>query len=66
MQSMRGAVHQNHQGAVPVGQLYEDIEDLRRAVMEFTRRYNNERLIERHGHRMPHEAYAMATEAGAA
>jgi hypothetical protein len=63
---MRGTVHQNLQGAVPVGQLYEDIKDLRRTVMEFTRRYNNERLIERHGHRTPHEAYPMATEAGAA
>lgn len=49
-----------------MGQLYEDIKDLRRTVMEFTRRYNNERLIERHGHRTPHEAYPMATEAGAA
>jgi putative transposase len=30
--------------------LYDDVEDLCRAVIEFTRRYNNEWLIERHGH----------------
>ena len=39
--------------------LYEDIEDLRRAVIEFTWRYNNEWLIERHGHSTPRDAYAV-------
>jgi transposase InsO family protein len=46
--------------------LYEDVEDLRRAVLEFTRRYNEEWLIERHGHRTPHEAYAAAIKDEAA
>jgi putative transposase len=46
--------------------LYEDVEELRAAVIEFTRRYNNEWLIERHGHMTPREAYAAAMEAQAA
>ncbi len=46
--------------------LSEDIEDLRRAVVEFTRRYNDEWLIERHGHCTPREAYAAAIESKAA
>lgn len=46
--------------------LYEDVEDLRQAVLEFTRRYNDEWLIERHGHRTPREAYAAAIESRAA
>jgi putative transposase len=46
--------------------LYEDVEDLRQAVIEFTRRYNNEWLIERHGHCTPREAYAAAMESQAA
>ena len=46
--------------------LYEDVEDLRQAVIEFTRRYNNEWLIERHGHSTPREAYAAAVESKAA
>ena len=33
--------------------------DLRRAVIEFTWRYNNEWLIERHGHSTPRDAYAV-------
>jgi len=46
--------------------LSEDIEDLRQAVIEFTRRYNEEWLIERHGHSTPHEAYAASMESKAA
>jgi putative transposase len=46
--------------------LYEDVEDLRQAVLEFTRRYNDEWLIERHGHCTPREAYAAAMESKAA
>jgi putative transposase len=46
--------------------LYDDVEDLRQAVIEFTRRYNKEWLIERHGHRTPREAYAAAMESKAA
>lgn len=46
--------------------LYEDVEDLRRAVLEFTRRYNEQWLIERHGHCTPREAYAAAMESKAA
>jgi hypothetical protein len=46
--------------------LYEDVADLRQAVLQFTRRYNDEWLIERHGHGTPHEAYAAATASKAA
>ncbi len=46
--------------------LYEDIEDLRQAVLEFTRRYNDEWLIERHGHCTPREAYVAAIASNAA
>jgi hypothetical protein len=46
--------------------LYENVEELRAAVIEFTRRYNHEWLIERHGHTTPREAYARQTEAQAA
>jgi putative transposase len=46
--------------------LYEDVADLRQAVLQFTRRYNDEWLIERHGHCTPHEAYAAATASKAA
>lgn len=46
--------------------LYEDVEDLRHAVVEFMRRYNEEWLIECHGHCTPREAYATATESKAA
>lgn len=46
--------------------LYEDVEGLRQAVIEFTRRYNNEWLIERHGHCTPSGAYANAMEGKAA
>jgi transposase InsO family protein len=46
--------------------LYQDVEDLRRAVLEFTRRYNEQWLIERHGHCTPREAYAAAMESKAA
>lgn len=46
--------------------LYEDIEDLRTSAIEFTRSYNHEWLIERHGHKTPREAYANAIEEKAA
>lgn len=46
--------------------LYEDVEDLRQAVLAFTDRYNDEWLIERHGHCTPREAYAAAIETNAA
>jgi putative transposase len=46
--------------------LYENVEDLRQAVIEFTRRYNNEWLIERHGHCTPREAHAAAMASKAA
>lgn len=46
--------------------LYDDIEELRVAVNEFTCRYNTKWLIERHGHMTPREAYAAAGAAQAA
>jgi putative transposase len=46
--------------------LYGDVEDLRQAVLQFTRRYNDEWLIERHGHCTPREAHAAATASKAA
>ncbi len=46
--------------------LYEDIEELRDAVIEFTERYNSRWLIERHGHMTPREAYTAAMGAKAA
>lgn len=46
---------------------YATIDELRQAVAEFTRRYNTEWLIGRHGHLTPHEARtaAMATSQAA-
>jgi putative transposase len=46
--------------------LYEDVDDLRQAVAAFTTTYNHEWLIERLGHRTPHEAFIEATAATAA
>ncbi len=46
--------------------LYDDLEELRRAVIEFMERYNSQWLIERHGHMTPREAYAAAVETIAA
>jgi hypothetical protein len=46
--------------------LYEDLEDLRLAVIKIARRYNSEWLIERHGHCTPREAYAAAMDSKAA
>ncbi|MBA3628456.1 MAG: DDE-type integrase/transposase/recombinase [Actinobacteria bacterium] len=46
--------------------LYEDIEELRAAVIEFTRRYNDQWLVERHGHMTPREAYAATMKSKAA
>lgn len=66
VQGLRRTVHQNPQGAVPVGRLYDDVEDLRHVVLKFTRRYNDEWLIERHGHCTPREAYPAAMESRAA
>ncbi len=43
-------------------QAWEDIAELRAAVKAFTRRYNDEWLIERLGHRTPREAYAAWLE----
>ncbi|MBA3424760.1 MAG: DDE-type integrase/transposase/recombinase, partial [Rubrobacter sp.] len=43
-------------------ELYDDLEELRRAVIEFMERYNSQWLIERHGHMTPREAYAAAVE----
>lgn len=39
---------------------YTTIDELRQAVTEFTRLYNTEWLIQRHGHRTPREARAAA------
>jgi putative transposase len=39
---------------------YATIDELRQAVAEFTRRYNTEWLIQRHGHLTPREARAAA------
>ncbi|CAN5163519.1 IS3 family transposase [soil metagenome] len=46
--------------------LYDDVEDLRQAVLEFTRRYNDDWLIERHRHRTPREVYAATKKTKAA
>lgn len=46
--------------------LYDDVEDLRHVVLKFTRRYNDEWLIERHGRCTPREAYAATMESKAA
>jgi putative transposase len=37
--------------------VYQDVDDLRQAVATFTRLYNSEWLIERHGYLTPREAY---------
>ncbi len=50
-------------GSAPTGEqclwarIYTDVDDLRHTVATFTRLYNTQRLIERHGHPPPHEAY---------
>jgi transposase InsO family protein len=46
--------------------IYDDVDDLRQAVAAFTYLYNNEWLIERHGHATPREAYQAATAQRAA
>jgi putative transposase len=46
--------------------LYDNVEELHQAVAEFTDRYNDQWLIERHGHCTPREAYAAAMAAQAA
>jgi putative transposase len=47
-------------------QLYDTIEELRRAVAGFVDCYNRSWLIQRHGHRTPKEAYQAAQSAPAA
>lgn len=47
-------------------QTYADLDDLRTAVRAFVERYNTQWLIERHGHKTPREAYAIATQVMAA
>ena len=47
-------------------QLYDTIQELRRAVAGFVDRYNSSWLIQRHGHRTPKEAYQAAQSASAA
>jgi transposase InsO family protein len=47
-------------------QTYDDLDDLRTAVRAFVERYNTQWLIERHGHKTPREAYAIATQVVAA
>jgi transposase InsO family protein len=37
--------------------IYTDVDDLRHAVADFTRLYNTQWLIQRHGHQTPQEAY---------
>ena len=45
--------------------LYDDVDDLRQAVATFINTYNNEWLIQRHGHQTPREKYlaSLSTEA---
>ncbi|MDI6773702.1 MAG: integrase core domain-containing protein, partial [bacterium] len=45
---------------------YADLDDLGTAVRAFVGRYNTQWLIERHGHKTPREAYAIAMQAVAA
>ncbi|MDR7480470.1 MAG: integrase core domain-containing protein, partial [Armatimonadota bacterium] len=45
---------------------YVDLDDLRTAVSAFVARYNTQWLIERHGHKTPREAYALAQQVAAA
>lgn len=45
---------------------WNTIEELAAAIRAFVELYNNEWLIERHGHRTPREAYLAAIEAAAA
>jgi transposase InsO family protein len=46
-------------------ELHDTLDQLRTAVADWTRLYNTEWLIERHGHRTPTEAYTTATEMAA-
>ena len=41
-------------------ELHDTVDDLRQAVAAWTQTYNNEWLIQRHGHQTPREAYASA------
>lgn len=42
-------------------ELHDTVDDLRQAVTAWTHKYNNEWLIQRHGHHTPREAFASAT-----
>jgi transposase InsO family protein len=42
-------------------ELHDTVDDLRQAVAAWTELYNNEWLIQRHGHLTPREAFASAT-----
>lgn len=42
-------------------ELHDTVDDLRRAVADWTQTYNTEWLIQRHGHMTPQEAFASAT-----
>jgi putative transposase len=47
-------------------ELHDTIEDLRQAVRSWTELYNNQWLIQRHGHQTPREAFASTTSEVAA
>ena len=40
--------------------IHDTVDDLRLAVAAWTELYNNEWLIQRHGHKTPREAFASA------
>ncbi len=46
--------------------LYDDVDDLRQAVTAFVKTYNNEWLIQRHGHQTPREKYLASLSSEAA
>ena len=46
--------------------LYDNVDDLRQAVAKFVNTYNNEWLIQRHGHQTPREKYLAGLSVEAA
>ena len=46
--------------------MYDDVDDLRQAVASFVQTYNNEWLIQRHGHQTPKEKYLASLTSEAA
>ena len=50
MQRLRRAVHSHVEGTVAVGQVFQNVEELRCALAEFRERYNQRWIVQRLGY----------------